>query len=119
MKFGNVLVVDDDLDILQAARLLLKKHFKVVHTEKNPAAIPTLLKNNSYDVVVLDMNFARGSSTGQEGFQWLDRILKIDPSVAVVLITAFGDVEMAVKAIKEGATDLSSNRGKMSGLFRP
>ena len=104
-KAGKILIIDDDEDILQAARLVLKKHVSQVHTEKSPEAIPSLLKNDSYDVIFLDMNFAKGATSGQEGFDWLNRILELDPSVVVVLITAFGDVEMAVRAIKEGATD--------------
>ncbi len=104
-KTGRVLIVDDDEDILQAARLFLKQHTAVVHIENDPKAIPNCLKNETYDVVFLDMNFAKGATTGQEGFYWLDRILEIDPSVIVILITAFGDVDMAVRAIKEGATD--------------
>ncbi len=102
---GKILVVDDDEDVLQAARLLLKKRALLVHVEKNPEQIPTLLKNESYDVVLLDMNFKQDVSSGREGFFWLDKILELDPSAVVVLITAFGDVEMAVRAIKEGATD--------------
>lgn len=104
-KKGKVLIVDDDVDILQAARLFLKQHAAEVHTENSPTAIPTLLKNENYDVIFLDMNFATGATSGQEGFYWLDKTLETDPSAVVVLITAFGDVGMAVKAIKEGATD--------------
>ena len=104
-KTGKILIIDDDEDVLQAARLLLKQHFGLVHTEKNPQAIPALLKDESYDVILLDMNFTRNEITGEEGFRWLNKILEIDPSVAVVLITAYGDVERAVRAIKEGATD--------------
>ncbi|MFQ5750759.1 MAG: sigma-54-dependent transcriptional regulator [bacterium] len=104
-KSGKILVIDDDEDILLAARLLLKNHFRLVHTEKDPVAIPTQLKNENYDVVLLDMNFAKGESSGSEGFYWLNEILEIDPSAVVVLITAYGDVQMAVRAIKEGAMD--------------
>ena len=104
-KKGKVLIVDDDEDILQAARLFLKQHAAEVHTENSPNTIPILLKNESYDVIFLDMNFAAGATSGQEGFYWLDKILEADPSAVVVLITAFGDVGMAVRAIKEGATD--------------
>ncbi len=104
-KTGKILIVDDDEDILQAARLLLKKHVAQVDTEKNPKAIPSLMKNEAYDVILLDMNFAKGATSGKEGFIWLSKILEIDPSVVIVLITAFGDVEMAVRAVKEGATD--------------
>ena len=104
-KSGKILIVDDDEDILHAARLLLKKHVAQVDTEKTPKALPTLLKNESYDVILLDMNFAKGATSGKEGFYWLSKIPEIDPSVVIVLITAFGDVEMAVRAVKEGATD--------------
>jgi DNA-binding NtrC family response regulator len=102
---GKVLVVDDNEDILSAARLLLKQHVSLVQTEKNPERIPLLLKGESYDVILLDMNFAKGATSGQEGFQWLSRILAVDPSAVVILITAYGDVGMAVRAIKGGASD--------------
>jgi DNA-binding NtrC family response regulator len=103
--FGSLLVVDDDDDVLQAARMLLKKYARNVHTESRPERLPDLLRNESYDIILLDMNFTRDVSGGREGFFWLDRILRIDPGAVVVLITAFGDVEMAVHAIKAGATD--------------
>lgn len=104
-KHGKILVIDDDEDILLAARLFLKQHFELVHTEKSPNNIPTLLQNENYDVILLDMNFARDMTSGKEGFFWLNKILAIDPSAVVILITAYGDVEMAVKAIKAGATE--------------
>ncbi|UCE50893.1 MAG: sigma-54-dependent Fis family transcriptional regulator [Desulfobacterales bacterium] len=102
---GNILIVDDNEDLLLAARLFLKQHFSLVHTEQDPEKIPTLLINENYDIVLLDMNFTMDATSGVEGFMWLDKILQIDPSAVVILITAFGDVEMAVKAIKAGATD--------------
>jgi DNA-binding NtrC family response regulator len=104
-KLGKILVLDDDEDVLLAARLFLKQHAAFVHTEKKPELIPALLKNENYDVILLDMNFTRDVSSGREGFTWLSKILEIDPAAVVVLITAYGDVEMAVRAIKEGATD--------------
>lgn len=103
--FGKMLVVDDDEDVLHALRLLLKKHARLVHIEKNPERIPTLLKNEDYDLILLDMNFTQDVTSGREGFFWLDQILELDPSAVVILITAYGDVETAVRAIKEGATD--------------
>lgn len=105
MKRGSVLVVDDDPDILQAARLLLKQYVAQVDTEENPANLTQLLQQTSYDVILLDMNFSRGSNSGLEGMHWLEKIIQTDPSISVILITAFGDVETAVQAIKEGATD--------------
>ncbi|WP_109696258.1 sigma-54-dependent transcriptional regulator [Chitinophaga deserti] len=102
---GKILIVDDDTDVLRAARLLLKRHFAQVDFEKNPQKIPYLVTNFEYDVILLDMNFTRDLSSGKEGFEWLDRILDINPKATVVLFTAYGDVEMAVRAIKAGAVD--------------
>ncbi|MDJ1468341.1 sigma-54 dependent transcriptional regulator [Cytophagaceae bacterium DM2B3-1] len=104
-KTGKILVVDDDTDVLSAARLFLKRHFLHVDVESNPESIPYLINNDRYDVILLDMNFTKDIGSGKEGFYWLDRILEIDPAAVVVLITAYGDVEMAVRAIKDGATD--------------
>lgn len=104
-KSTKILVIDDDEDVLLAARLFLKQHVGVVQTEKNPEQIPVLLKNENYDVILLDMNFTRDVSSGYEGFFWLNKILELDPRAVVILITAYGDVEMAVRAIKEGAMD--------------
>ena len=102
---GNILIVDDNEDLLLAARLFLKQHFSLVHTEHDPEKIPSLLQNENYDVILLDMNFTMDATSGVEGFMWLDKVLQLDPSAVVILITAFGDVEMAVKAVKAGAID--------------
>jgi len=102
---GNILIVDDNEDLLLAARLFLKQHFFLVHTEQNPEKIPVLLQNENYDVILLDMNFTIDATSGVEGFFWLEKILQIDPSAVVILITAYGDVEIAVKAVKAGAAD--------------
>ncbi|MFW5758292.1 MAG: sigma-54-dependent transcriptional regulator [Bacteroidota bacterium] len=102
---SKVLIIDDDEDVLLAAKLFLRQHLKTVHTDKNPNNIPLLMKNASYDLVLLDMNFSRDATSGKEGFYWLNKILEIDPTVAVILITAYGDIELAVQGIKEGATN--------------
>ncbi|HNP97030.1 MAG TPA: sigma-54 dependent transcriptional regulator [Cyclobacteriaceae bacterium] len=104
-KTGKLLIVDDNEDLLKAAKMYLKRHFAQVDIEKNPEAIPNLMGNESYDVIMLDMNFTKDVSSGSEGYYWLEKILEIDPSSVVVLITAYGDVQMAVRAIKAGATD--------------
>ncbi|MGD8778043.1 MAG: sigma-54 dependent transcriptional regulator [Ignavibacteria bacterium] len=104
-KNSKILIIDDNEDVLLAAKLLLKPYTGFVTTEKNPDNIPQLLMNEKYDVIFLDMNFTQDMTSGQEGFYWLNEILKIDPSAIVILITAYGDVETAVKAVKEGATD--------------
>ncbi len=102
---AKLLIIDDDEDVLLAAKLFLKQHIKSVHTDPNPNNLPMLLKNDSYDMILLDMNFSRDATSGKEGFHWLNKILEIDPSIAVVLITAYGDIELAVQGVKEGATN--------------
>lgn len=104
-RIGNILIIDDDEDVLRAGRLFLKQYFEKVETEKNPEGLPELLHNNVFDAILLDMNFEKSQGSGEEGFYWLQRILEKDPSAVVILITAYGDTEMAVRAIKEGATD--------------
>lgn len=104
-ELGKILIIDDDEDVLLAAKMLLRKHAENVIIEKNPKKIPFLLNNDTYDVILLDMNFSKDITSGKEGFYWLEQILEREPSAVVILITAFGDVEMAVKALKEGATD--------------
>src|SRR5688572_22636825 len=98
-------MIDDDEDVLLAAKMLLKKQSHHVIIEKNPKKIPFLLNNDTYDVILLDMNFSKDITSGKEGFYWLEQILAHDPSSVVIMITAFGDVEMAVRALKAGATD--------------
>ena len=102
---GKILIVDDDAGVLSAANLLLKRHFKQVDTEKNPLRIPYWVNSGGYDVILLDMNFTRDINSGKEGFEWLDKILDLDSTISVVLFTAYGDIELAVRAIKLGAKD--------------
>jgi two-component system response regulator HydG len=104
-EIGKILIVDDDEDVLLAAKMLLKKHAHQVIIEKNPNKIPFLVNNENFDVILLDMNFSKDITSGKEGFYWLNEITNRDPSAVVIMITAFGDVEMAVRALKEGATD--------------
>lgn len=102
---AKILIVDDDQDVLLAARLLLKQHFSIVHSEKSPSNIPDLLSNESYDVILLDMNFSKEATSGKEGFHWLNKILELDPAAVVIFITGYGDIELAVQGIKEGASN--------------
>jgi DNA-binding NtrC family response regulator len=104
-KKGKILAVDDNEDILFALKLLLKQHVEEIKTLNNPSKIPEVLAKENIDVILLDMNFTKDAISGQEGFDWLERILEIDPQAVVVFITAYGDAEKAVKAIKSGATD--------------
>ena len=104
-KRWKILVVDDDDDILIASKLLLKRKFGEVQTANNPHQIPALLKTHHFDAILLDMNFSPGESSGVQGFTWLARILELDPDAVVVMITAHGNVDLAVEAMKHGATD--------------
>ncbi len=102
---AKLLIVDDDQDVLLAAKLFLKQHFTIVHTEKTPENIPNLMNNENYDVILLDMNFSKDATSGKEGFHWLNVILEIDPAAVIIFITGYGDIELAVQGIKEGATN--------------
>ncbi len=101
----KILIIDDDEDVLLAAKMLLKQSYPLIHTERDPERLPLLLQNENYDLILLDMNFTKDVSSGKEGFYWLDQILKIDAGAVVIFITAFGDTEKAVCAIKDGAVD--------------
>ena len=103
-----ILIVDDDEDILMAAKLLLQRHYHQVDTCADPAQILKLMSDTDYAAILLDMNFAPGESSGDQGFHWLGEILNKDPDAVVVLITAHGGVDVAVKAMKIGATDFIS-----------
>ncbi len=105
MNPAKLLIIDDDRDILETARMFLKQEFKVVDLEQNPAKILERWKATDYDVILLDMNFKVGVNDGEEGFFWLQEILKLDPQAVVILITAYGEVDVAVRAMKHGATD--------------
>jgi len=104
-KIGRILAVDDNEDILITLQLLLKQHVEKIVTETNPTKIPELITENEFDLILLDMNFSKDMISGQEGFFWLDKILNIDPDAVVIFITAYGDVERAVRAVKAGALD--------------
>jgi DNA-binding NtrC family response regulator len=102
---ASILIIDDNTQILESLRLLLKDEFKTIDIVPKPSRIHEMLWRNSYDIILLDMNFAMGETSGNEGIFWLNEIKKADPLLPVILITAYGDIELAVKAIREGATD--------------
>jgi DNA-binding NtrC family response regulator len=104
-EFNLAVVVDDDPDIALAARLALRGMFERVETLDSPAELINLMKSESPDAVLLDLNFGRGKTDGREGLDYLSRIIAIDPDAAVVIITAHGGVSIAVEAIKAGASD--------------
>jgi len=105
MKSGKILIVDDNKSALSALKMFLQYEFETVETIANPNQINTELHKTDFDIVLLDMNFSAGINTGNEGLFWLCEIKKIRPHTEVVMITAYGDVELAVKALKLGAAD--------------
>lgn len=104
-KQGTILIVDDNKSVLAALDMLLSGIFMKVITISNPNRIPAILAAGNIEVVLLDMNFSAGINTGNEGLFWLNEIRRIDPDLPVVLFTAYADIDLAVKAVKEGATD--------------
>jgi len=102
---AKILIIDDDRDILLTARVVLKKQFGNIHTETDPEKILPRLLEESYDVILLDMNFSAGATSGKEGIKWLREIIKTDPDTHVVMMTAYGDIDLAVKAMRKGASD--------------
>jgi DNA-binding NtrC family response regulator len=105
MTPARILIIDDDTDVLESAKMFLKQQFTSITIEGNPQRIHDHLKVQDYDVILLDMNFKRGVNDGEEGFYWLSQILQTDPDAVVILITAYGEIDLAVKAMKNGATD--------------
>lgn len=104
-KSGNILIVDDNRGVLTALQLLLKPYFGKITTLSSPVTLPSVLREEKWQVVLLDMNFTSGINTGNEGLYWLHEIKKQHPSLPVVLFTAYADIDLAVRGIKEGATD--------------
>lgn len=105
LKKANILVIDDDKDVLTAISLLFKNEVANIVTDKNPENILQLLKKNNFDLVLLDMNFNASINTGNEGIYWLKRIKEIKSDINVVMITAYADIDLAVRSLKEGAAD--------------
>jgi two-component system response regulator HydG len=105
LNSARILIVDDEEDILLAARLLLKRHFAYVQTLRDPSLLPDLVRKSAFDVLLLDMNFTAGADDGAEGLKRLSEVLLLDPQAVVVLVTAHSGVELAVQAMKQGAAD--------------
>ena len=105
LKTASVLVIDDDVDVLTAVRLLLKPEVKEIVTEKNPENIRSILAKQDFDVILLDMNFNSSINTGNEGIFWLKKIKEFRSAASVIMITAYGDIDLAIRSLKEGAYD--------------
>jgi len=102
---GKILVIDDDKDILLSTKMVLKKEFKDIKTVTNPDDIGPFIEKKIFDVILLDMNFSTGVTSGKEGLKWLKQILNIDPNAVVVMMTAYGDINLAIDSMKIGAVD--------------
>ncbi len=102
---GKILIVDDNKSVLTALEMLLQTEFDSVFCLSNPVTLLSTIKQHNFDIVLLDMNFNAGINTGNEGIYWLNEIQKYDSTISIIMITAFGDIELAVKAVKEGAFD--------------
>ncbi|WP_339708047.1 sigma-54 dependent transcriptional regulator [uncultured Kriegella sp.] len=105
MLDAKILVIDDSKSVLSALEILLQFDFKTVKTIRNPNQIPSFPNLQEFDIVLLDMNFSAGVNTGNEGLYWLREIRKKVPHISVIMMTAYGAIDLAVKALKEGATD--------------
>lgn len=105
LRNASILIVDDDPDVLTAVKLLLKTEAREVVTEKNPENIRALLDKNAFDAILLDMNFNSSINTGNEGIFWLKKIREFKSTAAVIMITAYGDIDLAIRSLKEGASD--------------
>lgn len=106
MKYkSRILIIDDNAELLTGLKLFLTPYVGEVFTLRNPNLIPSTFQQSTFDLVLLDMNFSAGVNTGNEGLYWMKRIHEADPAVAVIMITGYGDIELAVKAVKEGAVD--------------
>ncbi len=105
LKNASILAIDDDADVLTALRLLLKPLVKSIVTEKNPSNITSQIEKADYDVIILDMNFNGLVNTGNEGIFWLNKIKKQNPETSVILMTAYADIDLAIRGLKEGASD--------------
>ncbi len=105
LKNAKILAVDDDQDVLLAVKMLLRPEVKEIVTEKNPEKLLPLLAQNQFDLILLDMNYKSSLNTGNEGIFWLRKIREINKNVAVIMITAYGDIDLAVRSVKEGAND--------------
>ena len=104
-KSGTIIIVDDNKGVLTAIQILLKNYFSKVVTLSSPVTLSSVIREEAPEVILLDMNFTSGINTGNEGLFWLHEIKKVRPELPVVLFTAYADIELAIRGIKEGATD--------------
>lgn len=104
-KTAAILIIDDDEDVLITAKMILRNHFKEILTASSPKQLESLLQKQEVNIIVLDMNFKAGATSGNEGLFWLGRIKSINPQIDVIMNTAYGDIQLAVECMKQGAID--------------
>ncbi len=118
MKYGTILVIDDNPSILTALKICLEETFERILTLPRPDTAPTLLQQERVDVILLDMNFSLGVNNGQEGLMWLRTFRRLHSNIPVVLVTAFADIHLAVKGLKSGAADFVTKPWDNDELIR-
>ena len=118
MKYGTILIVDDNPAILTALKICLVDVFERILTLAHPEGVLALLQQERVDVILLDMNFTVGMNSGQEGLTWLRSIHRLHADIPVVLVTAFADVQLAVKGLKAGASDFITKPWDTDDLIR-
>ena len=118
MKYGTILVIDDNPSILTALKICLGETFERILTLPRPDTTPTLLQQEQVDIILLDMNFSLGVNSGQEGLMWLRTFRRLHSNIPVVLVTAFADIHLAVKGLKSGAADFVTKPWDNDELIR-
>ncbi len=117
MNPSKILIIDDDRDVLETARMFLKQEFAIVKLVDDPENLRRTIDVREFDVILLDMNFKKGMNDGEEGFYWLEHIRSVDRDAVVILITAYGEVDLAVQAMKKGAVDFVTKPWKNQKLL--
>ena len=118
MKYGTLLVIDDNPSILTALKICLGNTFERILTLSRPDTAPTLLQQEQVDLILLDMNFSLGVNSGQEGLLWLRTLRRLHANIPVVLITAYADIQLAIKGLKTGAADFVTKPWDNDELIR-
>lgn len=118
MKYGTILVIDDNPSILTALKICLGGTFEKILTLPCPDTAPALLQQEPVDIILLDMNFSLGVNSGQEGLLWLRTLRRLHANIPVVLITAYADIQLAIKGLKTGAADFVTKPWDNDELIR-
>lgn len=118
-KSGTIIIVDDNKGVLTAVQILLKSYFSKIVTLSSPVTLSSVIREETPEVILLDMNFTSGINTGNEGLFWLHEIKKVRPELPVVLFTAYADIELAIQGLKKEQPTLSSSLGITKNWWKP